>query len=125
MKRRLHIVADLVAELRINVDLEYVTEQTNRGDVLTSVLTRWLQMIKEDMVKEYAAAVAKCTNDKHMMILLNHYYQHHVGVDSTLALTKECNHDLQFTKEQGDIVVSNACHVAQLTLIWSYGRKVG
>ena len=99
VKRRLSLVADLVAEFALKVEVRFVRSESNKADKLTRVPRLWLE-------KEAWCAVAELESVSGS--IQRSHEQHHFGVDRTLAVLNLEAPEAQVNRRDVETVVK-AC----------------
>ena len=84
IKRRLSIVAELVAAYSLSVSVELVASALNKADALTRVPQAWLRSLTSgEQSKGDCVALVSSLEHQHQ--------QHHFGVERTLHLAPQVN----------------------------------
>ena len=82
VKRRLGILRNLIDELGLIIQIQFVPSEKNRADALTRVSKSWIESMKNSAKDEVDEKCAASLNLKHS------HNQHHMGVDRSLYVAR-------------------------------------
>ena len=95
IKRRLHVIKQVIIEYELEVKVQFVTTTENLADRLTRVMQKWLKyrdVVEDDEAPEVSAAIATGTSCEDAIWAA--HLPHHFGVERTFYLVKQFRSDL-------------------------------